>query len=230
MPVYDRTDQLREAIDSVLAQTFRRFELVIVCDGSPEETIKVVQSYADNERVKTFFFPDNSGNPCRGRNKGIEIAAGHYVAFLDSDDIAMPDRLEKSAYYLKKKKVDIVGGAIQYLTEGASIRGFENGSIGFTGEECSYELLRKGNRLSICTVAVRKKCLERFGGFREEMRYREDHELWLRLAYHGCTFYNAPDVFAQYRVHENNAEQLYLENDQHWQDMVEEYHKKPFSN
>ena len=67
-----------------------------------------------------------------------------------------------------------------------------------------YDLLLQGNRLSICTVAVRKECLNRFGSFREEMRYREDHELWLRLAYHDCTFYNSPEIFAKYRVHDSN--------------------------
>lgn len=216
IPVYDRTVELQEAVDSILSQTFVNFEVLLICDGSPQETEDVVKAYLENPKVRAFFFQDNSGNPCRGRNKGIEMAHGCYIAFLDSDDIAMPDRLEKTLYYLLKKKVDVVGGAIQYLTEGESCRDFKNGQIGFTSEECSYDLLLQGNRLSICTVAVRKKCLDRFGSFREEMRYREDHELWLRLAYHGCSFYNSPEVFAKYRVHDSNAELQYMEDDKKW--------------
>ena len=226
IPIYDRTVELKEAIESVLSQTFVNFEILLICDGSPAKTVDVVKFYGENPKIRTYFFQDNSGNPCRGRNKGIEMARGCYIAFLDSDDLAMPDRLEKSLYHLIGKDVDVVGGSIQYLTEGESCRDFKNGQIGFTSEECSYDLLLQGNRLSICTVAVAKKCLDEFGSFREEMRYREDHELWLRLAYHGCSFYNSPEVFAKYRVHDCNAELLYMEDDEKWFKKTLEYHRK----
>lgn len=229
IPVYDRTVELREAVDSILSQTFVNFEVLLVCDGSPPETVEVVKSYLDNQKVRAFFFQDNSGNPCRGRNKGIEIARGRFIAFLDSDDIAMPDRLEKTLYHLLVKKVDVVGGAIKYLTERERCREFRNGQIGFTSEKCTYELLLQGNRLSICTVAVRKKCLQRCGGFREEMRYREDHELWLRLAYHGCFFYNSPEVFAKYRVHDRNAELSYMADDKKWLEKALYLHRQRFT-
>lgn len=228
IPIYDRTDKLKEAIESVLNQTFVNFELLLICDGSPPDTIKIVKSYLYDLRVRVFFFDTNSGNPCRGRNKGIEIAQGDIIAFLDSDDISTPDRLEKSLFYLLSKNVDVVGGAIRYLIEDDSYRGLENGQIGFTSEKCTYDLLIAGNRLSICTVSVRKKCFEQFGFFREEMRYREDHELWLRLAYHGCTFYNSSEVFAQYRVHAGNAELKYCDNDSYWKNLALQYHCKKF--
>ncbi|MCI5221849.1 MAG: glycosyltransferase [Candidatus Electrothrix sp. AR4] len=229
IPIYDRTVKLREAVDSLLCQSFINFEVLLVCDGSPPETREVVKSYLAHPKVRAFFFQDNSGNPCRGRNKGIEMAHGRFVAFLDSDDIATPDRLERTLYHLLTKKVDVVGGAIQYLTEGEHCRAFKNGQIGFTSEECTYDLLLQGNRLSICTVAVRKECLLRFGAFRKEMRYREDHELWLRLAYHDCSFYNSPEVFAQYRVHACNAELSYLAEDKKWQEKTLELHRQRFS-
>jgi glycosyltransferase involved in cell wall biosynthesis len=225
IPIYDRTVELRGAINSILSQTFRSFELLLICDGSPPETIEVVKSFTENPNVKTYFFQDNSGNPCRGRNKGIELSSGQFVAFLDSDDLALPNRLERTLFHVLEKKVDIVGGAIKYLTEKETCREFRNGQIGFTSEECTYDLLLNGNRLSICTVAVRKSCLSQYGAFREDMRYREDHELWLRLAYHGCSFYNSPEVFALYRVHENNAELSYLKDDQHWFSKALEFHR-----
>ena len=225
IPIYDRTIELREAINSVLSQTFKSFELLLICDGSPPETVEVVRSFAENPHVKTYFFQNNSGNPCRGRNKGIELSRGKFVAFLDSDDLALPNRLERTLFHILEKKVDIVGGAIKYLTEKEECRDFKNGQVGFTSEECTYDLLLVGNRLSICTVAVRKSCLSQYGAFRQDMRYREDYELWLRLAYNGCSFYNSPEVFAHYRVHENNAELLYLENDQYWFSKALELHR-----
>ena len=229
IPIYDRTTELREAVDSILSQTFTNFEVLLICDGSPQETVEVVKSYLSNTKVRAFFYTDNSGNPCRGRNKGIEMAYGRFIAFLDSDDIALPDRLEKTIFHLLAKNVDVVGGAIQYLCANDDCGRFRNGQIGFTSEECNYDLLLNGNRLSICTVAVRRKCLEDFGGFREEMRYREDHELWLRLAYHGCSFYNSPEIYAQYRIHDCNAELSYLDNDEHWQKLTYDLHCKEFS-
>ncbi|MCI5164306.1 MAG: glycosyltransferase, partial [Candidatus Electrothrix sp. AX5] len=195
---------------------------------SPPETRKVVASYLDHPNVRAFFFKKNSGNPCRGRNKGIDMAEGCFIAFLDSDDIAMPDRLKRTLYHILFRKVDVVGGAIEYMTEGEHGRGIQNGQVGFTSEECTYNMLRQGNRLSICTVAVRQECLRRFGSFREEMRYREDHELWLRLAYHGCSFYNSPEVFARYRVHERNAELSYLSDDEKWLKKTRELYRQPF--
>lgn len=216
IPIYDRVVEVREAIESILMQSFRNFELLLICDGSPAETRNLVESYSALSQVRIFHFEQSSGNACRGRNKGIEMAGGRYVAFLDSDDIAMSSRLERTLFHFLDKKVDVVGGAIEYLVEDQENREFRNGQIGFTSEECTYDLLREGNRLSICTVAVKRDLLLRYGGFREEMRYREDHELWLRLAYQGCTIYNSPEVLARYRIHPGNAEQQYLNDDEFW--------------
>jgi glycosyltransferase involved in cell wall biosynthesis len=228
IPIYDRTDELKQAIQSILSQNFNKFELLLICDGSPPETLEIVKHFEFDPRVRTFYFHDNSGNPCRGRNKGIELARGKYVTFLDSDDIALPSRLEKTLYHFLSKEIDVLGGAIQYVTTGAECRNFRNGQIGYTSEQCNYDLLLTGNRLSICTVSVRTRCLRQFGSFREEMRYREDHELWLRLAYHGCTFYNTPEILAQYRIHEGNAELKYIAEDQYWFEKSLLLHKEPY--
>lgn len=229
IPIYDRTEELRQAIDSILAQNFMNYEILLICDGSPKKTMAVVKTYASNSKVRTFNFLDTSGNPCRGRNKGIEMARGKFITFLDSDDLAVPDRLEKTLYHFLTKKVDVVAGAIQYMTNNKKMcRGFYNGQIGYTSPQCNYKLLLQGNRLSICTVSVKTRCLKKHGGFRKAMRYREDHELWLRLAYHGCTFHNTPEVLAHYRIHEENAELNYLENDHIWFEQALELHKKPF--
>jgi len=228
IPIYDRVAEVREAIESVLAQSFENFELLLVCDGSPPATRKLVESYSDNPQVQIFHFADSSGNACRARNKGIELACGRYIAFLDSDDLAVPGRLERTLFHFLDKQVDVVGGAIEYMVTDQAQREFSDGQLGFTSEECNYALLREGNRLSTCTVAVKRDLLLRYGGFREEMRYREDHELWLRLAFHGCTFYNTREVLAKYRIHAGNAEMIYLDEDNHWFEMAIKKHVEPF--
>lgn len=226
IPIYNRTTEVRESIESVLLQSYKNFELLLICDGSPPETLEVVDEFAHHPQVRIIKFSENSGNPCRGRNKGIQIAKGKYFLFLDSDDIASSTRLERTLYHIIDKKVDIIGGAIEYLVEGDSSRNFSNGQLGYTGEKCNYEILKSGNCLSICTVAVRLDCLKEYGGFREQMRYREDHELWLRLAYRGCTFYNSPEVYAKYRIHHDNAELDYIEHDDYWLEKALELHVK----
>ena len=229
IPIYDRVAELVEAVESIRVQSFKNFELILICDGSPPSTVEVVESYSEQDQIRIFHFDTSSGNACRGRNKGIEMARGEYVAFLDSDDIALENRLERSLFHFLDKGVEVVGGGIEYLVPEGEARGFSNGQIGFTSEDCNYEMLKDGNRLSICTVAVSRRALSLYGGFREEMRYREDHELWLRLAYHGCTFYNSPEIYAKYRIHQDNAECQYLEDDAHWFSQALKLHKVPFT-
>ena len=115
IPVYDRTDVLREAIASVLAQTFSSFELILVSDGSPKETLSVLDEFRSDPRIRIFCFPDNTGNAVRGRNKGILEARGKYVSFLDSDDIAHPERLALSVAALEGGECDVVYGSWRAL-------------------------------------------------------------------------------------------------------------------
>lgn len=228
IPIYDRTGVVAEAIHSVLTQSFVNFELLLVCDGSPPQTRAVVEQYRDHRQVRIHHFAQSSGNACRARNHGVMMAAGEFVAFLDSDDIAAESRLERSYYYLLREGVDLVGGAIEYLVEDESNRQFENGQIGFTSEKVTYQHLLEQNMLSICTVAVRRSWLLRYGQFRKKMRYREDHELWLRLARNGCSIHNVPEVFAKYRIHQGNAELGYLKDDDHWFKQALTLHKMPY--
>ena len=229
IPIYDRTRVVKEAIESILNQSFKNFELLLVMDGSPRETKDVVMTYKDHPQVRVFHFDRSSGNACRGRNYGIKKARGNYIAFLDSDDLADPARLERTLYHFLVKKVDIVGGAYECLVEHGSERGITDGQIGYRRGECSYRNLLKQNMLGICTVSVKRECLLTFGGFRQEMRYREDHELWLRLVRNGCAVFNSPEIFSTYRVHQGNAETQYLKDDDHWFSQAIKLHKCDYS-
>ncbi|PIE65459.1 MAG: hypothetical protein CSA26_03845 [Desulfobacterales bacterium] len=228
IPIYDRTDIVRQAIESILNQSYKNFELLLILDGSPEATVEVVNDYKKNRHVRIFRLKKNSGNACKGRNVGIRKARGRYIAFLDSDDIAVPERLEQSLFYFLQYRVDLVGGAYKCIVEENTASDVPNGQIGFGGNTCTYEALLKQNMLGTCTIAVKKEWLITYGGFREEMRYREDHELWLRLARFGCRFHNSPEILAYYRVHADNAEQTYLSEDDHWFMMARKMHQQPY--
>lgn len=216
IPIYDRTDVLRTAIYSALNQTVTNIEVILVTDGSPKETLDVVNEFSSDPRVRIFNFPRSSGNAVRGRNKGILEARGRYIAFLDSDDIATPDRLMLSLPYLETGNADVVYGAWQALVDGSrDIEGIANGQI-VHSPDANLAML-----LDVCvpcqsTVIVRKSFLERSGYLKPSMEYREDHELWARLAYHGARFRSIGSVLTQLRLHDGNNELNFKDADNYW--------------
>jgi O-antigen biosynthesis protein len=228
IPIYDRTWELEKAIDSILAQSFKNFELILVCDGSPDATLAVVDKYAAHPQVRVHKFADNSGNACRGRNTGIKMAKGRYVAFMDSDDIAVPQRLDITLFHLLRTGADMVYGSVTIISDGArQIPGVWDGQFR-KSVATTLRDLENVNPAWTCTVAVKKDAIDRCGPFRTEMRYREDQELWLRLAHHGCKLHPIDEMLAYYRFHQGNAELLFKDQDAHWKKLMLEKYKQPY--
>lgn len=226
IPIHDRVEVLRVAVNSALAQTQQVFEVILVADGSPPQTLAVIEEYRDDPRVRIFTFPTSSGNAVRGRNKGILEARGRYIAFLDSDDIAAVDRLEVCLPVLESG-VDVVYGGWRALLDGTrEVDGLVNGQIVYS-PECSLEDLKKTCVPCQSTVMVRRDTLLRCGLLKHRMEYREDHELWLRLAYQGAKFKSIPYVLTDLRLHAGNNELNFKNADSHWQALLwEEYRQK----
>ncbi|NOU87931.1 glycosyltransferase [Paenibacillus sp. LMG 31460] len=224
IPIYDRTDVLIESIDSILNQTYDNIEILLVCDGSPTKTLEIVKSYENNEKVKAFYFKNNSGNAVRGRNKAIKEARGEYLAFQDSDDIAELNRLELSLGYIQNYKCDVVYGGWRALLDGTRIIDLEDKQEVFS-PECDYEFLKEICVPCQSTVMVRLSAIRHVGGLKSIMRYREDHELWLRLSYYGYKFKSIPYVLTNLRLHDNNLELTFKDNDNVWEKLTLEEHK-----
>jgi glycosyltransferase involved in cell wall biosynthesis len=228
VPIYDRTQKLRESVRSLYRQTFDNFEILLICDGSPEPTLEVVDELAEHPKVRVFKYQTNSGSACRGRNKGIAMARGEFVCFHDSDDIAHHERLTRTYSAIVQHKADAVYGPTKVLLDGTrEIEGIHNGQV-FDPPQFDFDFLRKTNLMMTCSVAVRRELLLRFGGFREEMRYREDHELWLRLAFHGCKWVRADALLCYYRIHSGNAELTLRGDDTYWYEQARYWFDKPF--
>ena len=226
IPIYDRVDVLRVAVNSVLAQTQQVFEVILVTDGSPAQTMAVVEEFRNNPLVRIFSFPTSSGNAVRGRNKAILEAKGKYIAFLDSDDIAAPDRLEVCLPILESG-FDVVYGGWRALLDGTrEIDGLVNGQEVYS-PDCDLSMLEKICVPCQSTVMVRRDMLLRTGFLKHKMEYREDHELWLRLAHNGAKFKSVPYVLTDLRLHAGNNELNFKGNDSHWETLLkEEYRKK----
>ena len=218
IPVYDRTDILRDSIRSILAQNFDSFELILACDGSPAQTLAVVQEFAAHPRVRVFSWKEQSGNAVKGRNIGIAHALGKYVAFHDSDDVADPQRLRRSVEVLESGEADVVYGGYRILTqwqEDPRRHNCRDGQV-VISPECDFEFLRTTCVPCQSTVMARASALRAVGGLKPEMRYREDHEIWLRLAYRGYRFKAIPEVLTSLRLHPQNLELKHVGQSEKW--------------
>ena len=227
IPIYDRTDVLRIAIQSALNQSYLNIEVILVTDGSPIETLNVVNEFVNDSRVKIFNYPLSSGNAVRGRNKGILEANGKYIAFLDSDDVAMPNRIELSLPLLESGEADVVYGAWRVLLDGTrDIKGLSDGQIIYS-PDCDLKILKKICVPCQSTIMVRKELLYLTGFLKPKMKYREDHELWIRLAYSGGSFKSISHPLVNLRLHAGNNELNFKEDDLHWEALVNVEYMKP---
>lgn len=208
VPTYNHAKFLRAAIQSVLDQTFSDWEMVIVNNYSEDETEEVVASFADS-RIHLVNFR-NHGVIAASRNHGIGLARGEFIAFLDSDDVWYPEKLERCMDALAAG-ADLVCHGEHWVKEGASPRevhyGPENrGKYG--------SLLFDGNCISTSATVVRKSALSAVGGFSEEAEFvtAEDYELWLKLAKAGFRFAFIGEILGEYRLHGGNQSKAVLRN------------------
>ena len=174
IPTYNRRDLLQRSLDSVLAQTYRDFEVVIVDDGSTDGTRAAIEG---SPQVR-YFFQDNAG-PARARNVGIRQARGDIIAFLDSDDVWCPEFLQT--------QVDVLSGYPDVaLVCSRSIVGKKQAKYFPLSQELIvgdlYLSLYQQSFVRTQATVVRKSCLDAVGYFNESYLWSEDHDLWLRIA------------------------------------------------
>lgn len=177
LPTLNAADYVRKAIDSILQQTYRNFEILIVDDGSTDETHSIVQSY-DDDRIRVFI-RDEPDNLAGALNYGIEVANGEFVARQDADDISASDRLARQVAFLDSHPdVALVGTATQMISELGDERGMRH-----VLERPTIEDLLEKNQFVHGSVMFRKeRVLEATGGYDTLFETSEDYDLWLRLA------------------------------------------------
>ena len=202
IPAYNAARFLGEAIDSVLKQSYPDFEVIVVDDGSTDDTPSVLGSYANQIRVVR---QENQGLSA-ARNAGIALARGEYIAFLDADDVWLGRKLElqvealaeypqASLIHTGAMKWDVGSGAESPFAKDAHL--YQGACFNALIDHCS---------ICVSSVMVRRNALNENGVFDPEIRRptTQDYDLWLRLAMKGTFAYvDAPLV--KYRVHESNA-------------------------
>lgn len=198
LPTYNRANLLGETLESILGQDFRDFELLVVSDGSTDDTEAVVRSYEDR-RIR-LISQSNSGGPAAPRNTGVEHSRGEYVAFCDDDDLWMPHKLARQVAVLERApRVALCYTHAVVFGDGDVIarRALKNG---FAGNH--FRRLLYGNIIANSSVMVRRSVLAEVGPFNVEraLHGSEDYEMWLRIAHlHELACIREPLI--RYRIH-----------------------------
>jgi glycosyltransferase involved in cell wall biosynthesis len=180
IPTYNRAHLIAETILSALEQSLADREIIVVDDGSTDETSEVLRTFED----KVIYIRQANSGPAKARNTGIRMARGKYIAFLDSDDIWLPEKLELQCQALQQNHSQ---GLV--FTD---VMWFSNGQVIVPSLREKYQLhtgnvfekLLFDNWIATSSVVVKKECLEEVGGFDEDpqIMFVEDWNLWIRLA------------------------------------------------
>lgn len=188
IPTYNRAELVCQTIDNVFQQTYSNFELIVVDDGSTDDTQSRLRQYGNRIRVVT---QDNAG-PAVARNRGVEVAHGEIIAFQDSDDLWKPSKLRRQVSLLEKAGRSVpccLSNVLMRVVEGKEFTSFGTSLIVPRYEEGIWlnvqEVLATRFVLFNQAVAIWRESFEKTGGFDENLKYLEDYDLPLRLALEG---------------------------------------------
>lgn len=197
IPSYNSAQYIGEAIESVFAQTYRDFEIIVVDDGSIDDTKEVLSPYIN--RI-VYLFQVNGG-VAKARNAGIRNAQGEYIAFLDADDVWFSEKLE-----LQMKHLDSYPDAVLVYSDYSA---FDNNGKALRKRKKEkyagnifYQLIKE-NFIPTSTVVMKKEYFNKIGSFDESIEIAEDWDLWLRIArrYSIC-YFDKP--LMKYKIHNDN--------------------------
>jgi glycosyltransferase involved in cell wall biosynthesis len=205
IPAYNSANYIQETLESCLAQTYPNFELIVIDDGSTDDTIAIVESYGD----KIHLIQQRNSGPAIARNTGIQAAQGEYIQFCDSDDLLHPEKIAHCmAAMLKNPDVALVYSKVrQVAANGESSVGlpdFPPDDYFDTANLFCKILQHVGSPLQTSTLLVRKSTLLEVGMYRADpdQRCAEDWDLLLRLA-NDSDFLGVPEILTYYRHHEH---------------------------
>ena len=192
MPAYNSARFIRESIDSVLAQTYTEWELLIVDDCSTDNTKEVVQSYSD-ERIHYFCNEKNCGAAVT-RNRALQQAKSRYIAFLDSDDLWTPDKLEKQIAFMQQNGYAFTFTDYQIINEDGSP---QNKTLHMPAS-LTYRQYCCNTAIGCLTVLIDRQMTGPFE--MPDIRSSHDMGLWLDIMRRGFTAYSLPECLASYRI------------------------------
>lgn len=204
MSVYNGEPFLSDAIKSILNQTFKDLEFIIIDDGSTDRSCDIIEKFKANDPRVIFLKQANQGLVA-SLNKGLGIAKAPLIARMDADDIALEKRLEKQVNYMNSNpEVLALGTAIRIIDKNNSLI---KDVIFPSLKEDLMELMQLDNQIAHPSVLYRKKSVINVGGYREILQRAQDFDLWLRLSEVG-PIDNLSEVLLLYRDHPKNISKV----------------------
>jgi len=201
MPAYNAEKYIGEAIESILNQTFKDFEFIILDDCSTDKTWEIIQDYAKKDERIIAVRNEKNLNIALNRNKGVEMSKGKYIVWADADDISKPERIEKLVNYMESHpEVGICGSNFQ---------SFSGNKLMDTREFFEEDNLLRKNIFKFSPVAqptaiVRRECFNKVGKYNPSYPPAEDIDFSFRVG-EFFKFGNIPEVLLMYREHPNSA-------------------------
>jgi len=202
MPAYNAEKYIKEAIESILNQTYSDFEFIIIDDGSSDNTPNIIEEYANKDGRIVYLANEENKGISYTRNRGLAAAKGKYIAVMDADDIAEVERFEKQVEYMEENEdIGVLGSAHIIINENN-----ENGqTVVMPAEDREIRVYAlHGSPISNPTAMIRKSVIDENNlRYDEEYDGAEDYELWQRMT-KITKFHNLPEVFMRCRQVKNN--------------------------
>jgi glycosyltransferase involved in cell wall biosynthesis len=202
MPAYNAETYIADAIRSVMAQTYKDWELIVVDDGSTDNTANIVKEIKLRDNRIKYVYQQNK-RLSAARNTGIINSKGSWIAFLDSDDLWKPEKLQKQIEVaLQTTDVDVIySDGYTFDDDDLTSLKYYLIKLGrFTGEEM-YKLEFENNYIPVLSAVVRKSFIDKVGWQDETLNACEDWDYWLRMSRAGAKFFGMPEKLFYYRRH-----------------------------
>ena len=197
LPVYNAEAYVREAVESILAQTFTDFELIIINDGSTDGSGAILRDLAAHDTRIVLVERPNDGL-VSALNKGLEMARADLIARMDADDVSMPERFAlQHARMVQEPELAVLGSFMNNMDKEGNITKLDRYPL--TPKEAACHV--KGCPVAHATVMMRRGAVLKAGGYRKAFSHAEDYDLWLRMIDLGYTIANLPQPLLNYREH-----------------------------
>jgi glycosyltransferase involved in cell wall biosynthesis len=183
IPAYNVEKYICETLDSVLGQTYSDYDVIVVDDGSTDQTASILKQYITKYPKKIRLIQKENAGPAKARNVGIRASNGEYIAFIDADDLWLPEKLENQVGYFEKQTEQV--GMVYTNAKKFDQQGIWTLPKRYRKEKVEgwiYKDLLKDNMIPNQSVMVRRSCFDEVGFFEESLDIIEDHDMWIRIA------------------------------------------------
>ena len=209
LPVYNAEVYVREAVESILAQSFTDFELIAINDGSTDGSGAILRELAARDARIILIEQPNDG-AASARNKGLEMARADLIALMDADDVAMPERFAlQHARMVQEPELAVLGSFIRVMDKAGDI--IRLGEYPLTPEAAARHLEHNECPVANPAVMMRRDAVLKIGGYRNAFCPAEDYDLWLRMIESGYAMANLPQLLLNYRWHGANVSVVHQE-------------------